>query len=239
MNALRLRHGIGRIAQGLRGLRRDASGIAMVEFAICLPFVVTATMAGTELANYTTTKMRISQLALMVADNASRIGSGTMNAKTISETQINDLLTGAGLQSGRLDLFRNGRVILASLQPSSTPNKYVVQWQRCRGLMSATPSHYTVTNSTNLTLPVTGDMNGITANNRLITAPSTGAVMFVEISYTYQPLINMGFLPGVDPTIKDIAALTVRDNRDYAGGTNGIYNAENATRSLCTQFSAT
>jgi len=239
MIAMRLRHRVGRIAQRLYALRRDAGGVAMVEFAICLPFVVTITMAGTELANYTTTKMRISQLALMVADNASRIGSGTMNAKTISETQINGLLTGAGLQSGRLDLFQNGRVILASLQPSSTPNKFVVKWQRCRGVKAVTSSYYTATNTTNPALPASGDMDGITANGQRITSPSNGAVMFVEIDYTYQPLISLDFLPGINPTIKDVAALTVRDNRDYAGGTSGIYNAENASRSLCTQYSAT
>ncbi|EQB02344.1 hypothetical protein L288_16755 [Sphingobium quisquiliarum P25] len=211
----------------------------MVEFAICLPFVITVTMAGAELANYTTTKMRISQLALLVADNASRIGSGSMNAKTISETQINDLLTGAGLQSGRLNLFQNGRVILASLQPSATENKFVVKWQRCRGMQQVTSSYYTATNTTNLNLPVTGDIDGITVKNHLVTPPSKGAVMFVEISYTYQPLVSLQFLPSINQTINDSAALTVRDNRDYTGGTSGIYNAENATRSLCAQYTAT
>lgn len=227
------------MARQLCCLRQNTCGMAMVEFAICLPFVITVTMAGAELANYTTTKMRISQLALLVADNASRIGSGSMNAKTISETQINDLLTGAGLQSGRLNLFQNGRVILASLQPSATENKFVVKWQRCRGMQQVTSSYYTATNTTNLNLPVTGDIDGITVKNHLVTPPSKGAVMFVEISYTYQPLVSLQFLPSINQTINDSAALTVRDNRDYTGGTSGIYNAENATRSLCAQYTAT
>lgn len=216
------------IHKSLAQLRGNHSGMAMVEFALCLPFLVMATMAGTELTNFTTTKMRISQLALQVADNASRIGTGTvLSNKTISEKQINDLLTGANLQAGKLGLLANGRVIISSLQPTTTANKYVIKWQRCKGIKAATSSYGTAG---------TTQIDGIVANGTNITPPSDGAVMFVEINYTYQPLVMSKFAPTT--TIKEIAAMTVRDNRDYTGGTDGIYNTEGATPSSCSTYSA-
>lgn len=205
----------------------------MVEFAYALPFLVGATMVSAELVNFTTTKMRVSQLALQVADNASRIGTGTLlSDKQITELQINDLLTGAQMQSGKLDIFNHGRIIISSLQPVANPNptdRYLIRWQRCRGTKAVTSS-YGVQGDTNLT--------GINANNQLIKATENGAVMFVQISYTYQPLIGMAFVKNTQ--ITDVAAMTVRDNRDYTTGVNnpvGIYNPGNAaTPNTCDRF---
>jgi len=215
-------------------LRRSTRGVAMVEFALCLPFVVLTTMTAAELTNYTTTKMRVSQLALQIADNASRVGAGTVQStRTVSELQLNDLLTGANIQSGRLNLFGNGRVIISSLQPGAAANTYVVKWQRCKGAKSFT-SAYPAAGTTERST------TSATANLFKVTPPPGGAVIFVEINYTYQPLIGNNFLPLTGSRdIKEIAAMTVRDNRDYTGGTNGIYNSENAPIARCNLFSAT
>ena len=75
-------------------------------------------MGGLELTNYVSTKMRISQIALHVADNGSRIGIDSLIAKPrITEAQINDLLIGANMQSGGLDIQASGRIILSSVEP--------------------------------------------------------------------------------------------------------------------------
>lgn len=104
-------------------LLENSRAVAAVEFGLALPLMSTIALSGAELTNFVTTKMRISQLALHVADNAARMGTGTVLAnKQITEAQINDLLTGAGLQSGRLDLFGHGRVILSSIEPIENPN---------------------------------------------------------------------------------------------------------------------
>tara|TARA_R110000868_G_scaffold155062_3_gene381474 strand:+ start:2968 stop:3642 length:675 start_codon:yes stop_codon:yes gene_type:complete len=207
----------------------DHAGMAVIEFAISLPFVVLVTMGGAELTNYTTTKMRMSQIALMVADNASRVGTGTvLSNKTISEKQINDLLTGAGLQADKLKLFTKGRVIIRSLQPGATATQYVVQWERCKGMKSYTPTTYPAATPTT--------QHTISGNPFKVTPPSNGAVIFVEIVYDYQPLLGSQFIDISE--IRETAAMTVRDNRDYAGGTNGIYNAEGVTASSCSVYSA-
>lgn len=200
--------------------------VAAVEFGLALPLMTAIAFTGAELTNFVTTKMRISQLALHVADNAARIGTGTVLAdRQITEAQINDLLTGAGLQSGRLDLFGRGRVILSSFEPVANPNptnKFRIRWQRCRGNKVWAPS-YGRAGDTNL--------SGVTVGGQTATAPEGGALMFVEIAYDYRPLIAQIFIP--QSQITAVAAMTVRDQRDYAGGANGIYNNENVIASTC------
>ncbi|CAN5445955.1 hypothetical protein BH11PSE5_BH11PSE5_30050 [soil metagenome] len=216
------------LAAELLRLKADRSGMAMVEFALCLPFFIAFTMGGVELANFITTKMRLSQISLQVADNASRIGSGSLlSAKQISETQINDLLTGAGLQGGAMNLYTNGRVILYSLEPVANPNttdRYKIRWKRCRGAKTAYVGSYTQ-GQTNLT--------GFVSGTQTIKAPADGAVMVVQLSYTYRPLIAQAFIP--KPEIIEFGAMTVRDTRDMVGPANGvgIYNTENAPISSC------
>jgi Flp pilus assembly protein TadG len=216
-----------RIITLLARLRPAQGGLAAVEFALTAPVIMAMFLAGAELTNYAITKMRISQIALHVADNASRIGTASLlTSPQISETQINDLLIGANLQAGALSLSTRGRVIVSSLEPVANPNttsKFKIRWQRCYGGKSYTSS-YGVQGATN--------MNNMGPTGQTVTAPDTGAVMFVEVAYDYRPLISARFIPTT--VIKDIAAMTVRDDRDYAGnGGVGIYNNEGATASTC------
>ena len=110
-------------------LRDDKSGLALLEFAFSLPIFLAMALTGAELTNYVTTRMRVSQIALQLADNAARIGSGApIASKTITEADVNDLLTGAGLQAGELNLYANGRVIISSLEPDTAhANKYTIR----------------------------------------------------------------------------------------------------------------
>lgn len=212
----------------LRRLAADASAVAYVEFALTLPVFLTMALSGAEIANYVTTKMRMSQLALHIADHSARIGSGSpLASKQISETQINDSLTGAGVQGGTLGLFTNGRVIISSLEPVANPNttnRYKIGWQRCRGVKNHASS-YGVAGATNLT--------GMGPAGRQITAPEGGATMFVELYYEYQPLISSRLAPS--GTMIEIGAMPVRDRRDLTQ----IYNTEGAQASTCNRFTAT
>ena len=207
----------------LAPLRRDTSGVAMLEFAFTLPILLTMGLTGAELTNYIITKMRISQLALHLADNAARIGSGSqLQAKTISETDINDLFTGAQLQSGDLDLRANGRVILSDVEPmSSGSSKYKIGWQRCYGAKTTYVAQY----------PPKGqgktNLDGLGPEGRQTIAPDNGAAMFVEVYDEYKPLIRTGLSP--DTKIVEIASMMVRDRRDLTK----IYNAEKAPQALC------
>jgi Flp pilus assembly protein TadG len=217
----------GRLAR-LRSLfAADDSGVAYLEFALSLPLFALMTVGGIEISNYVTTKMRVSQVALMVADHVARIGTGsTLVAKTISEKQINDVLTGAGLQSGRLSLYTQGRVIISSVEEdSANAGKYKIAWQRCRGLKNQASS-YGNAGANNLT--------GVGPTGRQVTAPPSGAAIFVQVSYTYQPLINMRKLLTASTEFNEIAAMPVRERRDLTQ----IYNSEGVSQKLCNQFTS-
>ncbi len=153
------------------------------------------------------------------------MGSGSLlAAKSISETDINDLLTGAGLQSGELGLYTYGRVILSEVEEDSAhPGKYKIGWQRCRGAKTSHLSTYGTYGNT-----TTGvNMTGMGPNNRQMIAPVGGASMFVEVYYEYQPLVKTSLSPS--GTLVEIASMMVRDRRDLTQ----IYNSEAATISSC------
>jgi Flp pilus assembly protein TadG len=206
-----------------RRLRRDRRGLALMEFAIVLPALVLLCLGGMEIANYVTTKMRMSQIALQIADNAARIGSGSpLAAKTITENDVNDLFIGAQTASGKLNLRENGRVVLSDLEPQANPNttsKYKIAWQRCYGA-KVHPSTYGNAGATNLA--------GMGPVGRLVTAQDDNATMFVEVYYVYKPIVGLTWTPATE--MVEIASMAVRDRRDLA---SGLTNADKVTPSTC------
>ncbi len=189
----------------LRRLRRARSGVAMTEFALGAPILLTAGLWGAEMANYALINMKVSQLAEHIADNGSRIGdAGTLQNRKIYESDINDIMYGAQMQAGGgMDLFENGRVFVSSVEVDADGNQYI-HWQRCRGAKNV-PSGYGVAGSKLGTV-------GIGPAGQEVSAQPDDAVIFVEINYTYQPLVSEKFLG--DRTIQAIASFTVRDDRD-------------------------
>lgn len=208
-----------------RRLATDRRGLALLEFGLSLPILLLLSLTGAEITNYIISRMRVSQIALHLADNAARIGSGSqLQAKTINEADVNDLLTGAGLQSGELNLFANGRVIISSLEPDpANSGKYRIRWQRCRGAKTAQTSAYGNAGATNL--------SGMGKTGRLATAPADGVTMYVEVYYEYQPLLKAALAP--NSNFREEASMMVRDRRDTVGGTNGVYQVNGVTASTC------
>ncbi|MGA1797307.1 pilus assembly protein [Sphingomonas sp. 4RDLI-65] len=189
-------------------LRSDRSGLALLEFAIVFPALLTLSLTGAEITNFITTKMQVSQLALMLADNAARMGIGSpLAAKTISEVDINEIFIGANLQSGSLDLRTNGRVILSDIeQDPANAGKFQIKWQRCYGLKTAHGSTYGTAPSSNLA--------GVGPAGRQVTAQDNNATMFVEVYYVYKPLVSASLVPST--TLTEIASMAVRERRDLS-----------------------
>lgn len=210
--------------RSLRRLGRDKAALALIEFAFAMPILMALGLTGAELTHYVTTRMRVSQVALHLADNSARIGTGSqLAAKTITETDINDLLTGAGLHAGELDLFTHGRVVISSVEPVAKPNttnRFKIAWQRCRGAHGYAPQ-YGVQGDTNLVGVGPGP------ESRQVRAPDNGAAMFVEVAYRYQPLIDANLAPNVE--IREVASMLVRDTRDLTR----IHNTEDADEAFC------
>ena len=164
---------------------------------------------GTEMANYALVNMKIGQLAVHIADNASRIGdTSTLENRRIYESDINDLLLGANIQAGGLDFFKHGRAIVSSLETDPESGNQYIHWQRCRGV-----KHFaSLYGSEGAGLD--GSLAGMGVEGDEITADPEDAVIFVEVRYDYQPLIS-GYLAR-NSEIAATAAFTVRDSRDLS-----------------------
>ena len=192
----------------LSRLRRNVSGVAITEFALSAPFLLGFGLWGIETANLALTNMKVSQLAMHIADNASRIGdTSTLEDRKIYESDINDLLYGAFLQSGGgLDIYKHGRVIVSSLEVEDGSGNQYIHWQRCKGERKHLSSY-----------GEEGDdlgTKGMGPAGHEVLAQEGDAVIFVEVNYLYQPLVSEMFVPNT--AISATSAFTVRDDRDLS-----------------------
>ena len=197
------------LAKFSRSLTRSASGVAMTEFALVLPFLLGAGMMGVEVANRAVVQMKVSQLAIQIADNASRIGEqSVLDNRRIFEADINDLLHGAGVQAGGLDFYKHGRVILSSIEvvPDTTDDNYI-HWQRCMGF-----KHHLSTYGDEGDGLSGGSFPGMGPAGHEVSAFGEEAVMFVEVSYDYQSFFGDTF--GFDNEMSASASFNVRADRD-------------------------
>ncbi len=200
-----------RLQNFARKLRGNTAAVAMTEFALGAPILLTASLFGIESANLTLVHMRVNQTAIHVADHASRIGDiSQLESRAIYEADINDLLLGAQIHfSNTGDLYKHGRVILSSLEvvPDSVNDQQYIHWQRCKGL-KVYPSTYG-NEGDGLS---GGSFKGMGPQNNRVKAQPGDAVMFVEVSYEYQPLFSDWFT--ADAEISAYSAFTVRADRD-------------------------
>ena len=187
------------------------SGVAAVELAVALPLLVTLSMGGMELASFALTNMRVNQIAISIADNASRAKMTSVSgAAQFREYDVGETFRAADLAYPGMAVFTNGRVVLSSLETNTSGGQWI-HWQRCRG-SKAVGSQYGVqgTGSTGTSFA------GMGPTGSVVTAESGSAIMFAEVYYDYRPVT----LPGTTITIYRHAALYVRDDRDLSQ----IYN---------------
>jgi len=86
-------------------------------------------------------RQQISQLALQVADNASRIGTQNAIQTQIDDKQINNLFLGANLQASAPNIAQKDRLFLSSLEVDPNPPKgQYIHWQRCCGTLNYAPT---------------------------------------------------------------------------------------------------
>ncbi|SFF94521.1 hypothetical protein SAMN05518801_10446 [Novosphingobium sp. CF614] len=209
----------------IRALRADRSGVSVLELALVLPVLLTLGLYGTEMAYMATINMQVGDIASSVADNASRLGQtdNTAVTPTVTETQIDSIMTGALVQGGAFDFQARGRIILSSLERDSSTGRQYIHWQRCRGNLSQSSAYGPEgSGKTGATLA------GMGPTGHQITAVNNSAVMFVEVFYQYQPLFGTMFA-GNSTMFRREAALLIRDGRNLSGVTPGT----SASQSSC------
>lgn len=194
-------------------LARSTSAVSAVELGLMMPFLMGLTLTGIEVVNLALIHVRLNQLAITVADNASRAKQTQVNgAPQFREYDVNQVFRAAALQGEDLQIPQRGRVILSSLQVNSSGGQWIA-WQRCWGL-NTWASRYGPQGT-----GATGtSFAGMGYTTTKMTADSGTAIMFVEIAYNYKPF----FLGSVIPAklIRKEAAVYVRDDRDLTQ----IYN---------------
>lgn len=223
----------------VRKLIDDRSGLALTEFAFSLPILLSLMVGGAELSNYAVTQSTISQLAVQVADNATRIGTkDASQVYYVSESQVNDILEGAALHAANLDIYGtheengqqvgNGMVVISNVaeMAAKTPDnepQYEITWQRCRGSGDYSPQYgdHGETSGKNILV-------GIGPQGQKAAPPSRDTdLLFVEIYYRYQPIfVNRRAIRGYSD-IRATASMLVRDNRSANAP------SQNATPYLC------
>ncbi|WP_199797829.1 TadE/TadG family type IV pilus assembly protein [Porphyrobacter sp. HT-58-2] len=214
-----------------RLLASNESGLALTEFAFAAPLVLGVGMLGSETAAIVITHLRVSQIAMQVADNASRVGEAeVIIQKRVFERDIAETLIGAEKLGEGIGIFDKGRIIISSLQRNSSGGQWIA-WQRCRGAKNHTSSYgLEGAGATGTSFPGMGE------TGRLITAAPGTAVIFVEVSYDYEAITPFELFDGQEITYT--AAFNIRDNRDLTGGPgqNGMYTG--GPVASCGTFSA-
>lgn len=187
----------------LARLACDQSAVALIEFAFALPVVLALGFGGMEAANLALANVKANQIAETVADNAGRV------FPTIDESDINEVFAGA-LQIGQsVNFQQNGRIVLSSVQDNglaSPKSGQMINWQRCTGNLTSVAPAYGLEGKgkTDASLPAVGP-----TGRQIQSLPGT-AVMFVEVTLQYQPLI-----PGFPVrTIRYESAFNVRERQN-------------------------
>ncbi|MFD2782280.1 hypothetical protein ACFS32_15650 [Novosphingobium pokkalii] len=117
----------------LRRLARETSAVTVIELGVSLPFLMVIALGSMEMVNLGILHVRLNQLAISVADNASRAKQSVVGgAPMFREYDVNQVFTGAALSVDDLDFPTNGRVILSSLETNSSGGQWI-HWQRCWG----------------------------------------------------------------------------------------------------------
>jgi Flp pilus assembly protein TadG len=209
-----------------RNLAVDSSGLALTEFAFAAPILLTMLAGGTELSNYAVVQTSISQVALQLADNGTRIGTKGTNSEVyvVSESQINDILDGANQHAGSLDIYGtheengetigNGKVVISNVvdMPTVTVDgqkQYKILWQRCRGESDYEPAFGTFGQPSGQNI-----VGGIgPAGQKAFPPGDSDQLIFVEVQYRYQPIFLNGYAIKDYSDIRYTAALLVRDSR--------------------------
>jgi hypothetical protein len=173
--------------------------------------------------------LRISNIAMLASDNASRVRD------SIDEGDVIELLTGAKMTGDTISFRQHGRIILSSIEPNSAGSGGAstgqwIRWQRCDGAKVVSSNYGAqgtgVNGSAN---PAILQQMGVAGSQ--IAATTGTAIMVVEVVYDYQPLVSSTIFG--TRTIRYESAFNVRQRTNQA-----ITNVNGATPKSCTTYAA-
>lgn len=174
-------------------LRDDESGVAFMEFAFALPFLMVALLGGLELVHLALTHQQLSRIATSTADLAARYRS------SIDEVDVNTLFMGSQMSASFDDFDTNGRIVLSSVTRNADDSGHWIRWQRCEGDLARASE-----------IGEEGDGEDDTSidevKGMIVTDPNN--VLVAEVTYRYTPW----FFPVRSSILRSIAPIfTERD----------------------------
>ena len=182
--------------------------------AFTFPILLLMIFGGLEIAQMAMTHMRLSQIAISVADNAGRVRTG------IDESNIYEVFSGGNLIGKALSFEEKGRIVLSSLEPNGKPDSregQTINWQRCFGSLDVSSRYGAEGDGAN----DNSLEEGLGKDGNKIQSADGTAVMFVEVTYHYTPLVSG--IPGWGPQlIRYESAFNVRErtNQDITNVQN-------------------
>lgn len=159
--------------------RRAEEGIAYLEFALCVPFILALMMASVEITRYIMIVQKVEKVAVTISDVSSQ-------GETISHSDLDNIILAAGQVMQPFTFGARGYVIISSVEQTGTPsasNPPKVKWQYTGGGTWVQPS-VIGTPGGNATLP-----NGFSLFDK-------DNVIIAEVFYNFTPMV-------VPPTVID------------------------------------
>lgn len=152
---------------------KNESGIAVVEFAIIIPFIMALLMGAIEVTRFILITQKVEKVAVTIADVTSQ-------GSTISTAQLDNIIIASQQVMLPYTFDTNGYVIITSVKQTGTfsgTNPPRVNWQY-RGGGTWTQASLIGSPGTSATLP--NNMTLFDKDNIIIT----------EVFYSYTPLIS-------------------------------------------------
>lgn len=195
-------------------------GVAAIEFALGLPVFLFLILGGVELASYALAHLRVGLIASTVADDTGRTLTG------VDEYNVYEAFAGADIIGKPIKFRENGKIVLSSVEFNEQKDKAKqgqwIRWQRCWGQLSVSRP-YGSEGKGMANADLKDGMGPL--GKRVIAEPGT-AMMFVEATYRYQPLIFSTLIE--DRDIRYESAFNVRGRTNQA-----IMNGQRLTALTC------
>ncbi|MBY0407902.1 MAG: pilus assembly protein [Rickettsiales bacterium] len=157
----------------LRAFRQEEEGLAFLEFAITIPFLMALLLGGVEITRYILITQKVEKVAVTISDVVSQ-------GSTISTAGLNSIITAAQQVMLPYSFGANGYVIVTSVRQTgayTVSNPPRVAWQYGGG-GTWTHSSQIGTPGTAATLP--NNMTLFDKDNLIVT----------EVFYNFRPIIG-------------------------------------------------
>lgn len=159
----------------IRQFAKAQEGLAYLEFAITLPFLLALLMGSIEVTRYIIIAQKLEKTSVTVADLVAQ-------SQEVSNTSLNQLILAAGQVMQPYSFAANAYVIISSVKKNGT-SPPVVMWQYRGGGTWTRPS---AVGSTGLTATMPGGFTMEDKENVIVT----------EVFYNYAPLMVGSVLSG-------------------------------------------